>query len=81
MRIHVVAFATASQALGATEHECTVPEGARLGEAIDDLARAVPALAPLLPRLALAVDGELADRSRPLTEGCEVALLPPVSGG
>jgi len=36
----------------------------------------------LLPRLALAVDGELArDPARQLAEGCEVALLPPVSGG
>ncbi len=81
MRIRVVAFATAAQALGAGSRERELPAGATLGELVADLARAHPALAPLLPRLALAVDGELARPDRPLDDGCEVALLPPVSGG
>ena len=40
-----------------------------------------PPLAGLLPRCAVAVDGEFAQDSLPLADGAEVALLPPVSGG
>jgi molybdopterin converting factor small subunit len=35
----------------------------------------------LVPHLALAVDGELLRGDAPLRAGCELALLPPVSGG
>lgn len=46
-----------------------------------ELERRGPALAEVWERLALAVDGELAPTTAALTDGCEVALLPPVSGG
>jgi molybdopterin converting factor small subunit len=45
------------------------------------LERAYPGLAELRPHLAVAVDGTLARTGEPLVEGCELALLPPVSGG
>ncbi len=81
MRITVVAFATAADALGAPEREMEVPAGTR----VDDLRRLLeadhPDLAPLWPRLAVAVDGEIARSEEEITDGAEVALLPPVSGG
>lgn len=81
MKIRVVAFATASDALGSSEMELEVPEGTR----VEDLQRRLegdhPDLAPLWPRLAVAVDGEIARPTTELAEGVEVALLPPVSGG
>ncbi len=40
-----------------------------------------PDLEPLWPRLAIAIDGELARPDESLADGVEVALLPPVSGG
>ena len=39
------------------------------------------ALAELLPRCALACNGEYADGVQPLADGDEVAVIPPVSGG
>jgi molybdopterin converting factor subunit 1 len=45
------------------------------------LAAQLPALAALLSRSAVAVNEEFAPDEQPLTEGAEVALLPPVSGG
>ena len=81
MRVRVVAFATAAEARGRGELEIELPGPATLGELAARLGELHPALLPLLPRLALAVDGELAPRSVALTPGCEVALLPPVSGG
>ena len=81
MKIRLLAFATARDALGQAELEFEVP----VGSTVADLARLVqvdhPQLAPLWPRLAVAVDGELAQPQVELHENCEVALLPPVSGG
>ncbi|MEE8137504.1 MAG: molybdenum cofactor biosynthesis protein MoaE [Thermoanaerobaculia bacterium] len=81
MKIRLLAFATAAEAVGAGETEIELPEGSRLADLQVRLSRDYPSLGELLPRLALAVDGELAPPETPLSEGVEVALLPPVSGG
>lgn len=81
LRITVVAFATAADALGAPEREIEVPAGTRVEDLQRRLEAEHPELAPLWPRLAVAVDGELASPGTELPDGAEVALLPPVSGG
>jgi molybdopterin synthase catalytic subunit len=81
MRIRLLAFASASDALGAPERELELADGARVGDLKRELGVRFPALAPLLARLAVAIDGEIAGDALPLAEGAEVALLPPVSGG
>lgn len=50
---------------------------------IDALARTRPALAEALrqPQVMIAIDQVIADPDTPLTEGCEVAFMPPVTGG
>jgi molybdopterin synthase catalytic subunit/molybdopterin converting factor small subunit len=81
MKIRLLAFASAGDALGATETEIELPEGSRVADLRAQLDRDHPALAPLWPRLAIAVDGRIAGQEETLAEGVEVALLPPVSGG
>ncbi len=81
MKVRLLAFATASDALGTEEREIEVAEGFTVEDLQGWLGERYPDLAPLWPRLAIAVDGEICSRQRVLTEGCEVALLPPVSGG
>lgn len=81
MRIRLLAFASAGEALGATETEIEMPAGSRVADLRDRLDREHPALGPLWSRLAVAVDGRIAGLDEPLAEGVEVALLPPVSGG
>ncbi|HEX4952822.1 MAG TPA: molybdenum cofactor biosynthesis protein MoaE [Thermoanaerobaculia bacterium] len=81
MRIHLLAFATAAEALGRESTEIELPEGCRIGELRGLLGSRFPALAPLWGRLAIAVDGELVGDDHRLPDGAEVALLPPVSGG
>jgi len=81
MRIRLLAFASAADALGASEIELELPESSSLADLQSHLERDHPAVAPLWSRLAVAVDGVLAGERHPLKEGCEVALLPPVSGG
>ncbi|HKH43945.1 MAG TPA: molybdenum cofactor biosynthesis protein MoaE [Thermoanaerobaculia bacterium] len=81
MNIRLLAFASAGDALGATELDLEMPEGSRVADLRERLDRDHPRLAPLWPRLAVAVDGRVVSADAPLTNGAEVALLPPVSGG
>ena len=81
MRIEVRLFAQARERVGAATARIDLPEGSRVSDALGALERAYPALAELRPHLAVAVDGALARSGDALAEGCELALLPPVSGG
>lgn len=81
MKVRLLAFATAGDALGATELEMELPEGSRVADLRARLDRDHPALGPLWPRIAVAVDGRIAGPDALLSDGVEVALLPPVSGG
>ena len=81
VRIRLLAFASAGDAIGAPEIELEVPAGTRVAELGAVVTERWPALGPLWTRLAVAVDGELARPEAVLAENSEVALLPPVSGG
>lgn len=82
VRVRIVAFATASDILGRQPVEIDLVAPARLDALRKVLEGRFPALVPLWPRLAVAVDGALVgDRGAVLEDGAEVALLPPVSGG
>lgn len=81
MLVHVVAFATAAERLGTGELTLELPAHARVADLRGALLARTPALEPLWPRLAVAVDGTIVAAAEPLREGAEVALLPPVSGG
>jgi MoaE-MoaD fusion protein len=81
MKIHLLAFASAGDALGASEMELEMPDGSRVADLRTRLDREHPGIVPLWPRLAVAVDGRVVSPEEPLRDGAEVALLPPVSGG
>lgn len=81
MRVQVLFFAQARERAGCASQTLELPEGSRVEDARAAIARAHPALEPLWPHLALAVNGELARDGTLLPAGAELALLPPVSGG
>ncbi len=81
MRIEVRLFAQARERVGSARAALELPAGSRVADALAALERAHPALGELGPHLAIAVDGTLARPGDPLADGCELALLPPVSGG
>jgi molybdopterin synthase catalytic subunit len=81
MRVRVLAFASASDALGAGEREIELPDGSDVAALRAELVRRHPELAALWNRLAVAVDGEISGPDAEIPDGAEVALLPPVSGG
>jgi molybdopterin synthase catalytic subunit len=81
MKLQVLAFASARDVLGSSETAVEISDGADLAALRRLLTARHPALADLWPRLAVAVDGEVARGNPVLRDGQEVALLPPVSGG
>jgi molybdopterin synthase catalytic subunit/molybdopterin converting factor small subunit len=81
MKIRLLAFATAADALGTGETELEIPEGSRISDLRARLDRDHPGMIPLWPRLAVALDGRIVSPDTLLEDGAEVALLPPVSGG
>jgi molybdopterin synthase catalytic subunit len=81
MNVTVRLFARCRDLAGAGSVSVALPPGATVAELRRRLAAEHPALAALLPRCAIAVDGEFAEETQPLPRDAEVALLPPVSGG
>jgi molybdopterin synthase catalytic subunit len=81
MTITVLAFAQAREALGASTLTLDLPDGSRVADALGVLEERHPGLARLRAHLAVALDQELAGAGASLRDGCELALLPPVSGG
>lgn len=81
MRIDVQLFATLRDRVGVKSIPVEVAEGATVGQLLDHLAAAYPALAPALPSAIVAVNQEFAFPPNPIQAHDEVALFPPVSGG
>ncbi len=76
MRVKVRLFAVLRERAGADELELELPEGARVGDALDrveTLTEGVPVV--------MAVNQDYAERTDLLHPGDELALIPPVSGG
>lgn len=81
MTITVLFFAQAREHAGRARGTLELAEGSRVADALAALEREHPALKPLWPHLAVAVDQRLVRGDAPLRDGAELALLPPVSGG
>ncbi len=77
MNIHVRLFAALREQAGTSHVELELPEGARVADVWPALA-----LGGAEPSsLAFALNRAYADREDALSDGDEVALIPPVSGG
>jgi molybdopterin synthase catalytic subunit len=81
MHVRLLAFASAAQAIGTAACDWQLSGELSVRELRQRLAVDFPALVPLLPRLAIAVEGIVAEPGAMVRDGAEIALLPPVSGG
>ena len=81
MRVRVRLFASLREAVGTSEVELDLPEGATAETAWQRLADAYAALAPRRARLTAAVNRRYALFDAPLRDGDELVFVPPVSGG
>lgn len=82
VRVRVRLFAGAREAIGADELELELPAGTTARQALARIAADSGANEALHPeRIAIAVNREYTRDDRSLSDGDEVALIPPVSGG
>jgi molybdopterin converting factor subunit 1 len=79
--IRVLLFGAAADRAGTRETELPADKGSTLAEIWPLLAERHPGLAPMRDTLAFAVNGEYARGDAGVSDGDEVAVLPPVSGG
>ncbi len=81
MQVRLRYFASLREAAGVAEEPLELPDGATVAQARTLLAERRPALAPLLPACAVAIDRSYAQPEAPLTAGAELAFIPPLGGG
>jgi molybdopterin synthase catalytic subunit len=81
VRIRVRLFAIQRELAGTREVPLDLPDGATVADAWAGLVALHPALEPGRTSVRFARNGAYADESTPLSDGDEVAMIPPVSGG
>ena len=81
MRVTVKLFARLREIAGADALERDVPAGSTVGDVWTALVREFDGLAPYTGSIAAGVNADYARLSTPVSEGDEIAFLPPVSGG
>jgi len=81
MKLNVKLFAVAREIYGNDAIAIELPSNATVRDLRSRLGAAIPAIAPLMSQILIAVNSEYAPDQNPLAEGDEVACIPPVSGG
>lgn len=81
MRIRVLFFGVLHDIVGRREDSLEVPEGTRLDTIFERYAERFPRLRDISGSVIPALNQQFSSLSVPLSEGDEVAFLPPVSGG
>ncbi len=81
MQLTVKLFGSLREEAGAKELALELPEGSRVTDLRELLVERFPVLERLGGRIAAAVNLEMAEEDHVLSDGDEVAFLPPVAGG
>ncbi len=81
MKVKLLFFASCRDIVGVKETDFELEASATLGDLKYSLRSTYPQLATREKTLSFAVNAEYADDSVKLSEGDEIALIPPVSGG
>ena len=81
MIVKVALFAAAKEQTGIGSLELTLDDFAVLGDLKRVLIEQYPAITSIVEVSTFSVDKEYSDDGRRLYHGCEVACIPPVSGG
>ena len=77
MQVKVLAFGPLAEEMGGREHQVEVPPSSSVRFLLEELG-----VDSWIDRgLVISMNGQKVDGDEPLSEGDEVALLPPVSGG
>jgi molybdopterin converting factor subunit 1 len=79
MRVQL--FARLRELAGSNSVTVELPSSPTVADLRSTITTRVAALADWLPRCAIAINGEYAEDSAAIPPNCELAILPPVSGG
>ena len=80
MTVTVRLFASYAEILGRSQLELTMPDGATVGDVVRSV-NDLPGGRSLPPAPLVAVNYTYASSARPLMNGDEIAIIPPVAGG
>ncbi|MCY3764113.1 MAG: molybdopterin converting factor subunit 1 [Gemmatimonadetes bacterium] len=81
MEVKVLFFASCRDLVGTPEASVSLPERASVADLLARLAEEHPRLQEMEGSLMVSVNQTYVDRTRWLSDGDEVAFIPPVSGG
>jgi molybdopterin converting factor subunit 1 len=81
MHVNLLFFATLKDIVGARQLQLDLPTGATVNDLWERLESSYPRLRPYRSIVLTSVNEEYVDRAAAISEGDEVALFPPVSGG
>jgi molybdopterin converting factor subunit 1 len=81
MQVTVLYFAQLRERRGAATDTLDLPTGGDVAMALATIAKRHPEVAPHLPRIQVAVNQVVVAATTLLSDGDELALIPPVSGG
>ena len=81
LKVNVLFFASCREITGTREVDLEVDEGITVADLKEHLLQRYPALKGLSSSLSAAVNADYSSDSAILSEGDEIAFLPPVSGG
>ena len=81
MVVKVLFFASCRDLVGTSEASISLPDRARVTDLFARLAEEHPRLQKMEASLMVSVNQAYVDRTRRLSDGDEVAFIPPVSGG
>lgn len=81
MKVKVLFFASCRELVGTPEASISLPVRASVADLLARLAEEHPRFRDMEGSLMVSVNQAYVDRTRRLSDGDEVALIPPVSGG
>ena len=81
MRVRVLLFGVLKDIFERSEESLDLGAGATVADVLNHYRKLAPEQAKFFPSLALALNQQYASPAETLSEGDEIALLPPVSGG
>lgn len=81
LHVSVLAFGRVREIIGTGESRIDIEPGASVEDVWDLFAERFPGLRPLAATTRIARNGSIVDRSFRVSDGDELAFLPPVGGG
>ena len=81
MDLELLLFASLKDDVGSPTLKLSLPEGSTVSNLLQEIGESHPCLQAKLAHVRVAIGNEFADPETVISEGQEIALIPPVSGG